>query len=213
MTRPAAQQAALPTARPFVRLAGAGAGIDDQVMREQAEMFDPTPLFFPTKWNFGQSVEAENVRPQPGQVFGSFGPMFTFTEREMKSYGAEATAAPEKIADVLIQGSEAPFDGLGQVDAALPPLPERDALIEVRGFTGGKRVLSETLVGVAPPRLDFAPVEFLVAVNRLGIIGQPVLSNGSGWDEVDGFFREYLVKNFRVGERLSPGRYWIVIGR
>src|SRR5450759_3479730 len=62
--------AAAPVRQPFVRLAGAGTGAGDQVLRERAELFDPTPLFFPTEWNFGQRPLRESMRRQPGQVFG-----------------------------------------------------------------------------------------------------------------------------------------------
>ncbi|MEJ1971324.1 MAG: hypothetical protein WDM96_02005 [Lacunisphaera sp.] len=33
---------------PFVQLATAGSAMSDQVLREKAELLDPTPLFFPT---------------------------------------------------------------------------------------------------------------------------------------------------------------------
>ena len=81
--------------QPFVRLAGTGTGTGDQVLRERAELFDPTPLFFPTEWNFGQSPLRESIRRQPGQVFGSFEAKFTFAEQNLEPYWAEAAAAPE----------------------------------------------------------------------------------------------------------------------
>jgi hypothetical protein len=55
-------------------------------------------------------------------------------------------------------------------------------------------------------------LEFIVAINPAGIVGAPILASGSGWEEVDAFFRTYLVKTFRVGERLSPGQYRVVVG-
>ena len=69
---------------------------------------------------------------------------------------------------------------------------------------------------ISLPRLDFAPVEYLVAVSSAGIVGDPILlvgSEGEAMDEkVDTFFRSYLVKTFRLGERLNPGRYRVLVG-
>jgi hypothetical protein len=78
-----------PPRQPFVRLAGAGHATDNRVLRERAELFDPTPLFFPTEWNFGQQVFQETLRRQPGRIFGSFEPKLTFAEQSLKPYGAE----------------------------------------------------------------------------------------------------------------------------
>lgn len=197
---------------PFVRLAGVGTGAADQVLRERADLFDPTPLFFPTEWNYGQRPLRDRLRRQPGQVFGSFEPVYTFTEQNMKSYGAETTPPPEKLSDILRQGNEAPFAGIGQIDAPRPALSERTGFIEVRRVAGEESIISEALKNGTPPRLDYAPLEFLVIVGSAGIIGEPVLTSGSGWEDVDAFFLTYLVKTFRLGERLSPGRYRIFVG-
>jgi len=204
---------AIPEAKPpFVRLAGVGTGAADQVLRERADLFDPTPLFFPTEWNYGQRPLGESLRRLPGQVFGSFGPVYTFAEQRMKSYGTETTPPPEKLSDILTQGNEAPFAGMGRIDATRPALAERVGFLEVRGFFGDESVISQTLKNITLPRLDYAPLEFLVVINSAGVVGEPVLTNGSGWEEVDAFFRTYLVKTFRLGERLNPGRYRVLVG-
>jgi len=43
-------------------------------------------------------------------------------------------------------------------------------------------------------------------------VGDLVLTSSSDSEEVDSFFRSYLVKTFRLGERLNPGRYRILVG-
>lgn len=203
-------------AQPFVRVIGAGTKAGNQVLRERAELFDPTPLFFPTEWNFGQRPLRESLRRQPGQVFGSFPANFTFGEQNVKAYGVEAVVAPERLADVLVQGNEAPYAGMGQIDVQRPALIERDGFLEVRALMDGKIIMEQALSGLTLPRLDYAPVEYLVAVSSAGIVGDPILMVGSGWEEmdekVDAFFRSYLVKTFRLGERLSPGRYRVLVG-
>ncbi len=210
--RPPAMAVAGQAPQPFVRLAGAGTATNDQVLRERADLFDPTPLFFPTEWNYGQRPLRESLRRQPGQVFGSFEPKWTFTDPTLKTYGVEATPAPEKLSDVLTQGNEAPFAGIGHIDVRRSALPERMGFLEVRRFGNSEPIIEQTLRYLTLPRLDYAPLEFLVVVSSAGIVGDPVLTSGSGWEEVDGFFRAYIVKTFRLGERLNPGRYRVLVG-
>ena len=215
-SRPAVASASGTAKQPFVRLAGTGRGADDQLLRERADLFDPTPLFFPTEWNYGQRALPENMRHQPGQVFGSFEANFTFAEQNIKNYGAEVVAVPERLVDVLMQGNEKPFAGMGQIDVQRPPLAERSAFIEVKDLVDGKIVLTQALNLISTPRLGFGPMELLVVVSSSGIVGEPVLMSESGLEEVDedvdAFFRTYLVQSFRLGERLSPGRYRVLVG-
>ena len=199
----------------FVRLAGVGQGVADQLLRERADLFDPTPLFFPTEWNFSQRSLPENIGRQPGQVFGGFEANLTFGEQNIKTYGSEVVAVPDRLADVLVQGNEAPFAGMGQIDIQRPRLAERSGFLEVINMADGKIIVAQILIGLAVPRLDFVPMEFLVVISSSGLIGEPILMTDSGLevDEgVDLFFRSYLVRSFRLGERLSPGRYRVLVG-
>ena len=198
--------------QPFVRLIGADAAGGNAVLREQTQLFDPQPLFFPTEWNYGQRALPGSVRRQPGQVFGSFGANLVFGEQTLKAYGTEATAAPERLADVVVQGNEAPLDGMGQVDVQRPALASREGFLEVQEFQRGKTFVSQALNGLNIPRVDFSPAEFLVVVGIAGLVGEPIVVSGSGREDIDVLLRSYLVKTFRIGERLNPGRYRVLVG-
>ena len=198
--------------QPFVQLAGASSATSDQVLREKAELLDPTPLFFPTAWNYAQRPLRADRLKQPGQVFGSFEPKLTVGEQNMTSFRTESTPVPEKLSDVLLQGNEAPFAGMGQVDRQPSTLPIRSGYVEIRNLDTGEVVIAQSLTGVNPPRSDFAPIEFIVAVGSAGLIGEPFLAGESAGDEVEGFFRDYLVRSYRLGERLRPGRYRVLVG-
>lgn len=208
--------AAVPAGPTFVRLVSAGTAAGDAVLREQSELFNPKPLFFPTEWNYGQRPLRENLRRQPGEVFGSFEPNFIFSEQNIKAYGVETVTVPEKLADVFMQGNEAPFAGMGQIDVQRPTLAGRSGFLEVKKLVDEKIVIAEALNGLVLPRQDFGPLEYLVAVSSAGIVGDPILTVNSEWEEVDekvdAFFRTYLVKSSRLGERLSPGRYRVLVG-
>jgi hypothetical protein len=59
---------------------------------------------------------------------------------------------------------------------------------------------------------DWQPAEFLVSVTVSGILGRPVETASSDLEDVDVFFRDYLAKTLRLGERLPPGNYRVVVG-
>lgn len=198
--------------QPFVRLAGAGTASASRVLQEKAELMDPTPLFFPTEWNYGQRPLSDRQVKQPGQVFGSFDPKWTVPEQNLPPFGLEASPVPEKLSDVLAQGSGAPFAGMGRIDIHESTIPARAGFLEIRRLGDNEYVVYQSIMGVKPPRMDHAPVEFLIVVGSGGIIGEPILTSGSGWDEVDSFFRAFLVRSYHVGERLAPGRYRVVVG-
>lgn len=201
-----------PGLSPLVRVARPEAATSDQVLRERAELLDPTPLFFPTERNYSyESLQADRQR-QLGQVFGSFEPKLSAGEQNMAAFQMEGTPVPEKPSDLLDQGSEASFAGMGQIERQRSTLPIRAAFVEVRDLETGNLVISQPLNGISPPHPDFAPVEFLVTVSSAGLIGQPVLNTGSEGEDTDNFFRDYLVQSYRLGERLRPGRYRVVVG-
>ena len=210
--RQAAPPRLRPGKQPFVQLAGAGTASGSRILQEKAEFMDPTPLFFPTEWNFGQRPLNEGRMRQPGQLFGSFDPQWTGIEEQIASYGIDATAAPERLSDVLVQGNEAPFAGMGQIDIQRSTLPVRAGYLEIRKLGESENAIEQSLTGIQLPRPDFAPMEFLVVIGSSGLIAEPILLSGSGWDEVDNFFRIYLARSYHLGERLSPGRYRVLVG-
>ena len=211
-TMPVLNAVAPATLSPLVRVVSADAAAPDQVLRERAELLDPTPLFFPTEWNYGQEPLRVTAIKQPGQVFGSFEPKLPLSEQGVALYKGESAPVPEKLSDVLGQGSEASFAGMGQIDRQRSTLPIRAGYVEVRDLKNGNLVISQSLSGISPPRSDFAPVEFLVTVSSAGLVGEPVLTTSSEGEDVDNFFRDYLVQSYRLGERLRPGTYRVLVG-
>jgi len=51
-----------------------------------------------------------------------------------------------------------------------------------------------------------------VTVSSAGLVGEPVLTTSSEGEDVDNFFRDYLVQSYRLGERLRPGTYRVLVG-
>lgn len=199
-------------AEPFVRLAGANATAADRVLQERADYFDPAPLFIPTARNYygARGLPAELVR-QPGQVFADFGAKYTIGEGGLAAFGVESAAVPESVPEVLSRANEAPFSGFGEQGSGRTALAPRGAWAEFKHLADGE-LRSEEALAVEPPQRDFAPMVFMIVVSAAGMVGDPLLTAGSGVPEVDAFFQDYLARAHRVGERLPPGRYRVTIG-
>jgi hypothetical protein len=195
---------------PFVRV-GAAAGAGSELLREKADIFDPAPLFVPTERNYSQRGLPAALVKQPGGVFGDFGAKLSFAEGGLTPYALEAPSGADSLPEILARNNEAPFSGLGEVDAARNPLAVRAALVRIN-LLGSNEIKDIDLAGAVPPRTDFPPLEFLVLVGSAGLIGEPVIAQSSGSEDVDGFFLQFLTRTARLGAVLAPGRYRVTVG-
>jgi len=201
----------VPEPQPFVRVGTASAGGTESILRERAEFFDPAPLFVPTDKNYGGGELPARLAKQPGEVFGDFEAKLNFGDGELGTYGAEAFAAGEGIVEALARSNEVPFAGFGEVAVTRAKLPARSALMRISKL-GGSELQERVLSEIGLPRADFAPVEFIIAVGPAGLVGDPLLAAGSGREEIDTFFQDFLARAAQVGSLLGPGRYRVTIG-
>jgi hypothetical protein len=207
--------AARPATAPRVSVAPPGEMPGDSVLRDQATFFDPTPLFLPTEWNTNQRPLPVAVQRQPGQVFPDFNSKLTYGEAELTLPVASARSFPQGPADLLRVPSRDPLLGFDREEVPLTPLPARQGFVEVRKAGTGEMVLAQNLEGdviLPASHPDWQPAEFLVSVTVAGMLGRPVETVSSDLEDVDVFFRDYLVKTLHLGERLPPGIYRVVVG-
>jgi hypothetical protein len=211
---PAPPSAAVPPPPvPRVGLMRLDRGTTDEEVREQAELFDPTPLFLPTRWNVQPQRLPVGVAREPGAAFAAFNPKLLFDKDTLALSFPAVVATPARPVEALAVGtSPRPLLGLGRVDLAAEPLAARGGFAEVSAAGTGEPALAQALPGAAPPTGDWAPLEFLVGVNALGLVGPPQLVHSSGNEAVDGYFRAFLAENFRLGARLRPGFFHVRIG-
>jgi len=200
---------------PKVDLAQLDEKSGDKVLREQANLFDPTPLFLPTKWNASQRPLPNTVEPLPGQVFSQFGAKLVFGMEELTLPIETAWVGPKTPLDMLREQSRDPFIGFDQQDLPLSPLSKRFGVVEVRRMGDGKLAAVMPLdraVVLPASRSDWHPAEYVVSVTVAGLLGRPVNTVSSDFEEVDASLRDYLEKGLHLGERLPPGTYHVVVG-
>jgi hypothetical protein len=214
------EKAARPVATPRVNVARLEEGLGDRRLREQATLFDPTPLFLPTEWNTNQRPLPAAVQRQPGQIFRPFDPQPWYGAAELTLPVGAAQLLPKGPVELLKDPTHDPFLAFDREDVPLTPLSPRPGLVEVRKVATGEMVFVRHLeadVMLPAGRADWQPTEFLVAVTAAGLLGRPVQGRpvdtaNSDIEEVDAFFRDYLVKTLHLGERLPPGMYRVVVG-
>ncbi|MBI5380385.1 MAG: hypothetical protein HZA31_00640 [Opitutae bacterium] len=204
---------------PSVGLARLDGATGDAVLREEAWLRDPTPLFLPTEWNAAQGVDLQRTQlKEPGNTFEGYPAKLTFKTAKVQFDLPAAVAVPASPVGALqVGGWEMPFLGFGRRDVPPPALAARGACIEVMAANDGRRVgLDQALPMAQPPvALEWQPLEIMAAVDAAGLVGVPSLVVSSGVEEVDQYFLKLLTKDWRVGDRLAalaPGLYRIRLG-
>lgn len=196
--------AGLPMAHPSV-------GIVDPVVIQGTMLRDPTPLFLPTEFN---SSRKDYHPVEPGGAFAGFPPELTFAESELELHLPPAIALPSSPAQALVGDPPgAPFLGFGRTDMVVEPLAPRGAYVEIVESGSGRSVFSRPVPDAHPPgSAPWKPMEFMAAVDSAGLVGPLVLTVHSEVAQVDAYFERYLADDLRVGQRLEPGFYRIVVG-
>jgi hypothetical protein len=187
-------------------------GLVDPVATAGTMLLDPTPLFLPTKFN---SSRINYVPREPGGAFAGFPAKMTFSENELELHLPPATAVPATPADALAGDPPgAPFIGFDRPDLVVEPVSPRVAYVEILDARSGRRVFGEPVNDAAPPASarPWDPMEFVAAVDAAGLVGPLVPTARSGVDEIDTYFGHYLADTLRVGQRLAPGFYRIIVG-
>lgn len=183
----------------------------DPVVTAWTMLLDPTPLFLPTEFN---SSRIDYVPRGPGGSFAGFPFKKVFSDSELELHLPPATAVPASPADALAGDPPgAPFIGFDRADPVVEPLSPRGGYVEIMEAGSGRSVLEMPLAGARPPAsTPWQPMEFIAAVDPAGLVGPLVPTKGSGVDDVDAYFGRYLADTIRVGQRLAPGFYRIVVG-
>jgi hypothetical protein len=196
------------------------AAVADVLLKEETAIRDLRPLFLPTEFN----ATLPEPRLEPGRTFlDQEAPRFGFAEADLVvgrtlppvAMIHDKPAHQAKPLDVLkADVSAGPLYGFGRRPLETAPLPPRGGYVEVFASESGERVLAEMLPAEAQPAADKAwePFELLAKIDAAGLMMPLVVTTSSRNEEVDAHYRNFLARTFRIGERLRPGFYRIVVG-
>lgn len=203
--------------RPAVKMANADEA--DLLLKQEAELRDLRPLFLPTQRN----AALPEPRLEPGRTFlenetlkltfpdaevlvsKDLPPLVLINGKPTESAAPKDALAPDAVAISL--------EGFGRGEIAAEPIPPRGGCIEVIAADDGRHVLTADLPeGVRPPsEKTWTPVEFLAVVDAAGLTSPLVVTDSSRVEEVDIYLRNYLSREFKIGQRLRPGFYRITV--
>lgn len=188
----------------------------DSNLSGSVALFDTKILFLPTALNNSDPALPSSFRREPDRALRPLPPHYTYREYEMGVALPEAVEVPaEPVQAVRVGDMPNPYFAFGRINFPYTPLSPRLAMLEVVQARTGRLVLSAPLQARAAqklPPVDWQPLEMLVAVEAGGMVGEPTVTSGSGFAEVDRYFRELLLQHFRIGARLPPGFYTLRIG-
>jgi len=191
----------------------------DTALKEEAEIRDLRPLFLPTDFN----VSLPEPRREPGR---------TFLDNETIKWRyseSELTLARELPPIVALNGKPAaevkPLDalageraspealGMGRNPVALPETSGGGGMLEVVATASGTRVLVERLPADARPAggKPWEPLELIAMVDATGLVAPLTVTSSSRVEEIDAHYRNYLARRYRIGERLPPGFYRLIV--
>lgn len=207
----------IPAPKAVVKMAKAGDS--NRLLQEEAELRDLRPLFLPTERN----AALPDPRLEPGRTFLDNETLkFSYPAAEAnlsRDLPAVATIAGGSVSESIAANAlglgenELAVEGFGRGKVAVPVFKSRGGYVEVTDLKDGRKVWSEDLtVGAKPPSdKSWSPVEFIAAVDTVGLVSPLLVNEGSRVEEVDSHFRNYLARTYRIGDRLSPGFYRITV--
>lgn len=189
-------------------------------LQEELELRDPAPLFLPSRWSSARAALPAGVLREPGTTVGVFPPKLVFGERGPEISFPAAAAVPADALTAVEAIERAPgFRQLSRRELQISPLRDRLARLVVSEAGGrGAPVIMEDLKPAGTDeetllrRQLWSPIEALVAVTSAGLIGEPAVVSASGSEQVDDWAVAFLSGPARLGARLKPGFYRIVLG-
>lgn len=180
-------------------------------------MRDLAPLFLPTEYN---AVPTPLPELEPGRNYFERDPgtRWKFEANKAALQLPVPVQAPASPIDVVAETLPPLAAGIGRTDATVPPMQPNGGHVDVFAGDAHESVLQVTLppdtsgpIALRGP-VAWKPLEFVAAVDAAGLTGPLVLTRGSGVEEIDNHFRNFLAGAFRLGDRLPPGFYRIVVG-
>ena len=220
-----------PVVLPPLQLSNLDPASAEVLMLEQIAAYDPSPMFLPAPVERLTVAPAAILPGAAGQQKEAGSPFAVLSETLVFQQGVAGivfptgVTAPVTPAEALRLPARKDIPtSLGRGDVQAARLPARLGRLEVIDAQGGEQVLALDLPaiaanGTAIPGLpvdvatgDWAPLELAVTVNSAGLVGGVSVAGVAVSEETGEFFRSYLAREVRIGDRLRPGFYTLKVG-
>lgn len=184
------------------------------IIEEQVLLYDPEPLFLPTRWNASPQFIDSNLSLVSDSPFTRFEPELLLKKEDLKKRQWKTKSADRisKPSDTLLIQNDELFSSFGQTAVPLNALPQRAAVLTVYDFERSERILSvalDTLPGIEGELEQIG--EFLVVIDTMGLVGTPLVERNTGNGDLDNALRAFI-SEFPAIKRLKQGYYRITMG-
>ena len=190
----------------------------DEFLKAETDIRDLRPLFRPTERN----ASLPELKRELGRTFLDDEPVKSaLLESEVAitkdlppvAIVGEKPADQARPLDALASEDVTSLLGFGRTDQRVQPMAARAGFMEVVSAATGERVQGDELPAAArvPGDKPWAPLEFLAQIDAVGLAAPLLVTTSSGSEEIDSHFKKYLGKTYRIGERLPPGFYRLIV--
>ena len=197
--------------QPFISLQRPG---NADMARDQSMLLDTAPMFLPTRWSTAITPDTVYVDTTTSELFQSFPQEIALNagtlrpaRRKFGDGAAALTAQPSRASSNYLLGRKTDAD-------KRMILHPRAAFFEVRSDAAGDKIVLSGDLDVPDEEtggLAWPPAEFWVRVVQEGVAGAPLMSSGTGSDNLDAALRDKLAANDAI-KLLQPGYYKVVVG-
>ncbi len=199
---------------PSVQYHSAEVKKNNRLLSEQAELYDSAPLFLPTSWNYASNTDVFTLEVDIAPLFPSYSAEIEISDDTLKPDIRNGNSTIIRARDSLKYKYWDLFSTFGEEKQPENWISGRRAYMEVYDMMGDRLVRSETLpedLGALNEMPLWTPLEYLVTIDILGALGEPMLLQGSGIEKIDAIMRAYISEP-AFGARLEPGYYKVAIG-
>lgn len=181
------------------------------VLKEQAIIFDSEPIFIPTEWN--EALDPfKNIAKD--SLFQDFPPVTTLYDQKMLLTITHEYPAISSPSGVLNSKFINPFIGINQNTPNTFPLKKRTAYVTVKNLNTSKIVEEYEIISDPDIQMNdqlWVPMEFLLIVDESGPIMPLLITESSGTEQIDNYFKNHIPESQLKLSSLPAGYYKILV--
>jgi hypothetical protein len=205
------------TLRPRLFWAGAKVVTPESALGEQLALFDSAPLFLPTRWNAAGREGGVREDRSPLEIFDPYRERLSVDENRRPEVLRVFPSFDRDPAVYVSRFSWPALAAFGRADGrAAGAVAPRIARVEIWSIAEGTLAYERDVMPAELPASaswpEWQPMEALIVVESVGVLGPPLVVRTSGSDLVDGFFRDQIIGRMQPGLILPAGYYRVSIG-
>lgn len=182
----------------------------DQILEEQALIFDTKPIFLPSEWN---EINVNSNKKIDKPLFTDLPPQITFYNYPTLSTIIHPELSILSSIDIFDNKFTKSFNMINQTKPIISPLNVREAYITIKNLNNFKIVQTFEINNQNPLFKEelWSPLEFLIIIDESGPITPLLITQSSGIEEIDNFFRNPISTPLLKLDQLPTGYYAIKV--